>query len=150
MHPLLMRVTRGKRERIEDYCVRVIAHHCNSDIPGSREDMLAEVLKFYRDRVEEFVEERERGQALQERWRISAKLQETEKELDKFKNAYTTLRENTPTSITVREAEDGCLKAFNLAREKAAMLMEDEGGQPTNQSEAIRSIPDPKPRWSRA
>ncbi|NSZ73232.1 hypothetical protein G6L74_05630 [Agrobacterium tumefaciens] len=149
MHPLLMRVTRGKRERIEDYCVRVMAHHCNSDIPGSREDMIAEVLQFYRDRVEEFVEEREQQRATQERWRLSAKLSETEKELDKFKNAYTTLRENTPTSIPVREAEEGCLKAFNLAREKAAMLMEDEGGQPTNQSEAIRAIPDPKPRWSR-
>jgi hypothetical protein len=54
-----------------------------------------------------------------------------------------------PTSIPLRQAEEGCLKSFNLAREKAAMLMEDEGGQPTSASEAIRALPDPKPRWSK-
>ena len=148
MRPLLMRVTRGKRERIEGYCIRVIAHHCQSEIPGSREDMLAEVLQFYRDRVEEFVEEREQQRAAQESGRLVAKLAEAEKDRDKYKSAYTTLKDNTPTSIPVREAEEGCLKAFNLAREKAAMLFEDKG-IPTSASEDIRAIPDPKPRWSR-
>lgn len=149
MHHLEMRVARAKRENLADYCLRVIVHHCTSDIPGVREDMIGEVLSFYRDRVVEYVEEKERAAAISDRRHLDAKLAEVTKERDKFKAAYTTLKENTPTSIPVREAEEGCRKAFSLAREKAAILMEDEGGQPTSASEAIRAIPNPKPRWSR-
>ncbi|MQB20529.1 hypothetical protein DXT90_07765 [Agrobacterium tumefaciens] len=150
MHHLEQRVARGKREDLADYCLRVIAHHCTSDIPGVREDMIGEVLAYYRDRLVEHVEEKERAAAISDRRHLDARLAEVTKDRDKFKAAYTTLKENTPTSIPVREAEEGCRKAFNLAREKAAILMEDEGGQPTSASEAIRAIPDAKPRWSRA
>jgi hypothetical protein len=148
MHHLEQRVARGKREGLADYCVRAIAHHCTSDIPGVREDMIGEVLSFYRDRVVEHVEEKERATAIGERRHVDARLAEAIREREKYKTAFTTLRDNTPTSIPVREAEEARLKAFNLAREKAAMLFEDRG-IPTNESEAIRAIPDPKPRWSR-
>lgn len=149
MHHILQRVARGKREELAPYCVRVIAHHCSSDIAGVREDMIGEVLAFYRDRLVEHVEEKERASAASERRHVDARLAEAIKERDKFKHAYLTLQANTPTSIPVREAEEGCLKAFNLAREKAAMLFEDQG-IPTSASEDIRAIPNPKPRWSRA
>ncbi|UHS56848.1 hypothetical protein [Agrobacterium vaccinii] len=149
MHHLEQRVARGKREELADYCVRVIAHHCTSDIPVVREDMIGEALRFYRDRVVEHVEEKERATAISDRRHLEARLAETAKDRDRYKAAYTNLRDNTPTSIPIREAEAGCLKSFNRAREKAAMLFEDEGGQPTASSEAIRAIPDPKPRWSK-
>lgn len=149
MHHLEQRVARGKREELADYCVRAIAHHCASDIPVVREDMIGEVLRFYRDRIVEHVEQKERSAALSARSHVDARLAETIRERDKYRQAYQTLKENTPTSIPIREAEAGCLKSFNRAREKAAMLFEDEGGQPTAASEAIRAIPDPKPRWSK-
>ena len=149
MHALLQRVARGKREPLDDYCTRVIAHHCTSDIPGVREDMIAEVLTFHRNSVSAYVEEKERATAISDRRHLEARLAETAKDRDRYKAAYTNLRDNTPTSIPLREAEAGCLKSFNRAREKAAMLFEDEGGQPTASSEAIRAIPDPKPRWSK-
>lgn len=150
MHPLLQRVARGKREPLNDYCRRVIAHHCASDIPGVREDMIGEALKFQRDSVSSYVEEKERAAALSARSHVDARLAEAIKERDKLRQAYLTLKANIPTSISLREAEAGCLKSFNRAREKAAMLFEDEGGQPTASSEAVRAIPDPKPRWSRS
>lgn len=149
MHHLLQRVTRARKEGLQEYCVRVIKHHCSSDIPGVDEDMIQEVIEFYRDTIVAEVETAEREKAVRDRWHISAKLSEAERELNKYKVAYTTLKENTPTSIPLREAEAGCAKSFSLAREKAAMLFEEEGGQPTAASEAIRAIPDPKPRWSR-
>lgn len=112
--------------------------------------MIGEVLSFYRDRVVEYVEEKERAAAISDRRHLDARLAETTKERDKYRSAYTTLKDNTPTSVPLREAENAYQKAFNLAREKAAMLFEGEGGNPTASSEAIRAIPDPKPRWSRA
>ncbi|WP_411906271.1 hypothetical protein [Rhizobium mayense] len=51
-------------------------------------------------------------------------------------------------SVGKTAAEQERLAAFKLAREKAAMLMETEHGEPTARSEAIRAIPDPKPKWS--
>jgi hypothetical protein len=148
MHHLEQRVARGKREDLADYCVRMIEHHCVSDVPGARTDMIGEVLSYFRDRVVEYVEERERSSAISERRHLEARLAEVTRERDKYKTAFTTIRDNTPSSIPIREAEEGCLKAFNLAREKAAMLFEDQGS-PTESSEAIRKIPDPKPRWSK-
>jgi len=50
--------------------------------------------------------------------------------------------------VTRTEAEGGRLSSFRLAREKAARLMEGPDGEPTMQSEVIRAIPDPKPKWS--
>ena len=52
-------------------------------------------------------------------------------------------------SVTRSAANDAVLGAFRLAREKSALLMEGPDGEPTPQSEAIRAIPDPKPKWSR-
>jgi hypothetical protein len=111
--------------------------------------MIGEVLQYHRDCITDYVEQKERETAASASRHLEARLAAALAELEKFKGAYLSLRANAPTSIPLREAEEGCLKSFNLAREKAAMLMEDEGGQPTNQSEAIRAIPDPKPRWSR-
>ena len=45
-------------------------------------------------------------------------------------------------------AEEARIGAFYLAREKAALLFEDRDGIPTMASEAIRAIPDPKPRFT--
>lgn len=148
MHPLLMRVTRGKRERIDEYCTRVIAHHCQSDIPGAREDMIGEVLQYHRDCITDYVEQKERETAASASRHLEARHAAALVELEKYKGAYLSMKANAPTSIPLREAEEGCLKSFNLAREKAAMLFEDQG-IPTSASEEIRAIPDPKPRWSR-
>ncbi len=149
MNPLLHRVARGKRVRLDEYCTRVIAHNCQSDVPGSREDMIGEVLQYHRDCITDYVEQKERETAASASRHLEARLAAALADLDKYKSAYLSMKANAPTSIPLREAEEGCLKSFNLAREKAAMLFEGEGGQPTESSEAIRAIPDPKPRWSK-
>lgn len=51
--------------------------------------------------------------------------------------------------VTRSAAEAERLKAFRLAQEKAALLMESPGGILNEASEAIRAIPDPKPKWSK-
>ncbi|MDX0966494.1 hypothetical protein GOL96_25140 [Sinorhizobium medicae] len=51
--------------------------------------------------------------------------------------------------VTRTAAEEARLAAFRLAREKAALLTEGVHGEPTNESEAIRDIPDPKPKFTR-
>ncbi|MDX0426819.1 hypothetical protein [Sinorhizobium medicae] len=50
--------------------------------------------------------------------------------------------------VTRTAAEEARLSAFRLAREKAAILMENPDDEPTNESEAIRAIRDPKPKWT--
>ncbi|RVN39950.1 hypothetical protein [Sinorhizobium meliloti] len=51
--------------------------------------------------------------------------------------------------VTRTAAEEARLGAFRLAREKAALLTEGVHGEPTNESEVIRDIPDPKPKFTR-
>ncbi|OWK24147.1 hypothetical protein AJ87_24345 [Rhizobium yanglingense] len=46
-------------------------------------------------------------------------------------------------------AEEARLAAFRLARGKASILAEGRDGTPTNLSNAIDNIPDPKPKWSK-
>jgi hypothetical protein len=111
--------------------------------------MIGEVLQYHRDCISDYVEQKERDTAESASRHLEARLTAGLAELEKYKAAYLSIKANMPTSIPLRQAEEGCLKSFNLAREKAAMLMEDEGGQPTSASEAIRALPDPKPRWSK-
>ncbi|KQR77594.1 hypothetical protein [Rhizobium sp. Leaf341] len=49
--------------------------------------------------------------------------------------------------VTRSEAERERLGAFRLARGKAALLAEGEGGITTELSNAIEEIPDIKPKW---
>ncbi|WP_457578944.1 hypothetical protein [Ensifer adhaerens] len=51
--------------------------------------------------------------------------------------------------VTRTAAEEERIKAFHLAQEKAALLMESPGGILNEASEAIRAIPDPKPKFTR-
>ncbi|WP_075289029.1 hypothetical protein [Pararhizobium arenae] len=51
--------------------------------------------------------------------------------------------------VTRTVAEEARVGAFHLAREKAALLFEAKGGVPTMASEAIRAIPDPKPKFTK-
>ncbi|MDW9376791.1 hypothetical protein GHK33_20425 [Sinorhizobium meliloti] len=51
--------------------------------------------------------------------------------------------------VTRTAAEEARLSAFRLAQEKAALLMESPGGILNEASEAIRAIPDPKPKFTR-
>lgn len=149
MTPFEIRHPRRKGEDLRKYVLRIITTECESDIPGVREDMIDEALAFYRGRVAEHVEDVERDRAATERKHIDARLAETTRQLGQLQVKYAALRDSLPQMISVREAEEARLGAFRLAREKAAMLFEDRG-VPTSSSEAIRDIPDPKPRWSAA
>ncbi|KAA0689838.1 hypothetical protein DTW90_30570 [Neorhizobium sp. P12A] len=50
--------------------------------------------------------------------------------------------------VTRTAAEEARRLAAAGMRERAATLMEGEHGEPTERSEAIRAIPDIKPKWS--
>lgn len=147
MTPFEIRHRRRKGEDLRAYVLRIISTECESDIPGVGEDMVDEALAFYRGRVAEHVEDVERSRAATERKHLEARLAETTRQLVELQTKYSVLRDSIPTSISIREAETARLGAFRLAREKAAMLFEDRG-VPTSSSEAIREIPDPKPKWS--
>ncbi|WP_246652920.1 hypothetical protein [Rhizobium laguerreae] len=51
--------------------------------------------------------------------------------------------------VTRTAAEEARMAAARWMREKAAILFEDKGGVPTSASEAIRDLPDPRPKWSK-
>lgn len=77
---------------------------------------------------------------------LQLRIKELEQERDKIKQA----REyDLSLCVTRTAAEEERIAAFRLAREKAALLLEKPGGEPTAGSEAIRAIPDIKPKWSR-
>jgi hypothetical protein len=147
MTPFEIRHRRRKGEDLREYVLRIIITECESDIPSIREDMIDEALAFYRDRVAEHVEDVERDRAVTERKHLDARLADLTRQLAELQARHAALRDSIPTSISVREAEKARLGAFRLAREKAAMLFEDRG-VPTSSSEAIREIPDPKPKWN--
>jgi hypothetical protein len=52
-------------------------------------------------------------------------------------------------SVTVTVAEEERRRAAAGMRERAACLVEGPDDEPTAASEAIRGLPDPKPKWSR-
>lgn len=149
MTPFEIRHRRRKGEDLRAYVLRVITTECQSDIPGVSEDMIDEALSFYRGRVAEHIEDTERARAVADRKHIDARLADVTRQLTEMQAKYAALRDSMPTSISVREAEEARLGAFRLAREKAAMLFEEKGGVPTSSSEAIREIPDPKPKWTK-
>ncbi|OHV84170.1 hypothetical protein LCM4573_00220 [Rhizobium sp. LCM 4573] len=53
-------------------------------------------------------------------------------------------------TVTITAAEEERRRAAAGMRERAASLMEWPPGCPTEASEDIRKLPDPKPKWSRA
>jgi hypothetical protein len=75
---------------------------------------------------------------------LQGRIAELERDRDKAKAASDYA---FSLSVTKSAANDAVISAFRLAREKAALLMEGTDGEPTAQSEAIRAIPDPKPKW---
>jgi len=149
-HTFQMRYPRRKGEDLRSYVVRVITDECRSDIPGVREDMIAEALMFYRGQVSAYVEEQAEGRFGSEKRRLEAKLSDLTGKFTTLEREHAALRAMMPTAVSVREAEEARLKAARAMRERAATLMEDEGGAPTGASEAIRALPDPRPKWSRA
>lgn len=76
---------------------------------------------------------------------LQGRIAELERERDKAKAASDYA---LSLSVTRSAANEAALGAFRLAREKAALLMEGPDDEPTPRSEAIRAIPDPKPKWS--
>lgn len=149
MMPFEIRHRRRKGEDLRKYVARIIATECESEIPGVSSDMVAEALAYYRGRVSEYVEDVERSQAVADRKHLEARLAEVTRQFAELQARYTALRESMPMSVSVREAEEGRLKAFRLAINKAVNLAEDEGGVPNNLSVAIQTIPEPKPKWTK-
>lgn len=144
----LLRNPRRKGEDLRTFVTRVIIE-AKSDLPGVREDLIDEALRFYRSRIVENVEDQAEDKAGSEVRRLEAAMAELTAKHEALTKAHAKLLNSMPASISIREAEEGALASFKLAREKAALLMENEGGVPTAMSEAIRDIPDPKPRWSK-
>lgn len=77
---------------------------------------------------------------------LQLRIKELEQERDRIKRQA---EYDLSLCVTRREAEEGRLGGFRLAREKAAILAEGPDGIPTPLSYAIDCIPDPKPRWSK-
>lgn len=149
MIPFEIRHRRQKGEGLRAYVLRVISTECEPEIPGVGEDMIDEALAFYRGRVAEHVEDVERSRAATERKHLEAKLADVTRQLAALQVNYTTLKDSLPSMISVREAEEARLKAFRLARNKASEMAETRDGTPTNLSEAIYAIPEPKPKWTK-
>lgn len=76
---------------------------------------------------------------------LQQRIKELEEERDKVKQDA---EYSLGLCVTRGAAEEGRLSAFHLAREKAALLAEGKDGALTALSEAIREIPDPRPKWS--
>lgn len=149
MTPFELRHPRRKGEDLRKYITRVIATDCKSDIPGVPEDMIGEALSFYRERVAEHVQRQAEERAATERRHIEHRLSELTAAHAELQRRYSSLKGSLPTMISVREAEEERLKAFRRARNKASDLAETSDGCPTNLSEAIYAIPDPKPKWTK-
>lgn len=147
MTPFELRHPRRKGEDLRKYIARVIATECVSDIPGVREDMIAEALSFYRDRVAEHVERQAEDRATTGRRHLEHRLSEMTAAHAALQVKYASLKDSLPSMISVREAEEARRGAFRLARNKASDLAETSDGCPTPLSNAIDNIPEPKPKW---
>jgi hypothetical protein len=145
----MMRNPIRKGEDLRKFLIRVILENCGSDLPGVREDMIGEALQFYRTRITEHVEQEERDRAATDRRHLEARLADLSARYDALEAQHARLRATIPASVSVREAEEARLGAFKRAREKAARLFEGPDGEPTASSEAIRAIPDIRPKWSK-
>ncbi|WP_338282975.1 hypothetical protein [Sinorhizobium sp. KGO-5] len=77
---------------------------------------------------------------------LQGKIKELETERDK---AYREKEYALSLCVTRTAAEEARLAAFRLAQEKAALLMEGPGGILNEASEAIRAMPDPRPKFTR-
>ncbi len=143
-----MRHRRRKGEDLRAYVLRVITTECDSDIPGVKEDMIEESLAFYRNRVAEHVEDVERERAANEQRHLQERLADLSRRYAELQSQHDALRGSMPTSISIREAEQGRLGAFRLAIFKAAALAENQG-VPTELSVAIENLPEPKPKWTK-
>lgn len=149
MTPFEIRHPRRKGEDLRKYITRVIATECKSDIPGVREDMIADALSFYRDRVAEHVERQVEDRATTGRRHLEHRLSEITAAHAALQVKYATLKDSLPSMVSVREAEEARLRAFRLARNKASEMAETIDGSPTNLSEAIYALPEPKPKWTK-
>ncbi|HEV7305224.1 hypothetical protein [Ensifer sp.] len=78
---------------------------------------------------------------------LQLRIKEIESERDRIKRQS---EYDLSLCVTRSAAEEARLRAFRLAREKAALLMEFPPGILNQASEDIRDIPDPKPKWSKA
>ncbi|MBY5585294.1 hypothetical protein [Rhizobium leguminosarum] len=145
----MMRNPIRKGEDLRKFIIRVITENCDSDLPGAREEKIGEALQFYRTRIVEHVEQEEQDRAVADRRHLEARLVDLTAKYDALEAQHARLKSTIPTSISIREAEEARLGAFKLAREKAALLLEKPGGEPTAGSEAIRAIADIKPKWSK-
>jgi hypothetical protein len=141
---------RGKREGLRDYITRVIANDCDSDLPGGRESKIAEALDFYRDAVSQHIEQEVEGRFQSEIRRKDAQLTELGRRFIALQAQNARLQELSSGAVSVREAEEGRLRAAIGMRERAARLVEWPEGCPNDASEAIRDLPDPSPKWARA
>jgi hypothetical protein len=74
------------------------------------------------------------------------RITELEAELEKVKSDC---EYKLSLCVTRTAAEEARLAAFRLAQEKAALLMEGPGGILNEASEAIRAMPDPRPKFTR-
>jgi hypothetical protein len=144
-----MRHPRLKREDLRSYIRRIITTECKSDLPGVAEDMIDEALAYYRIAVADHVREETQREAESEISRTRAHEKATIQRLEVALAEVARLRSLMPSSVSVREAEEARLGAFRLAREKAATLVEWPPGCPTNASEEIRAMKEPKPKWTK-
>lgn len=146
MTPFELRHTRRKGEDLITYIGRIIATECVSDTPGVREDMIRDALKFYRGRVAQAIEGAERERAAQEQRHLHARLTDLTERHKKLEIEHAALLERMPRSVSWREADEARQEAAANMRERIAVHFMD-GDVPTSASEAVREIPDPRPKW---
>lgn len=144
-----MRNPRRKGEDLGDFVLRVVLESLQEKNASARADLVDEALSFYRGRVVENVEESAEAKARSELCRAEAKLSELTAKYRALEAAHQRLVASYPTSVPVREAEAARLATARVMRAKAVAIAEGPHGIPSDLSEAIEKLPDPKPKWSK-
>ncbi|MDW9600444.1 hypothetical protein GOA86_19055 [Sinorhizobium meliloti] len=145
----LMRNPRRKGEDLRDFVLRVILESFEEKNASVRAELVDEALSFYRGRIIDNVEEVAEAKAGSELRRAEAELSELKTKHQALQATHQRLVASYPTSVSVREAEEARLATARVMRAKAAAIAEGPHGIPSNISEAIDKLPDPKPKWSK-
>ena len=146
----LMRNPRQKREDLGDYVLRVVLESLREKNESVRAELVDEALHFYRGRIVDGVEEAAEERAGSELRRLEAQLSELKAKHQTLEATHQRLVASYPRSVSIREAEEARLNAARVMRAKAVDLVEGPDGIPSNLSELIHKLPDPKPKWSKA
>lgn len=145
-----MRNPRQKGEDLRDFVLRVVLESLQEKNESVRADLVDEALSFYRGRIADNVHESAEAKAGSELRRAEAELSELKAKFHALQATHQRLVSSYPTSVPVREAEEARLAAARVMRAKAVSIAEAPHGIPSDLSEAIEKLPDPRPKWSKA